>query len=90
MFFTEINQNFRNFSFLALGFVMPFSAAAISIFMILLIIGTLLDKSSYQKIYQNLKTPLFQSFVLFFILHMVGFIGSRWSRLIGTNPGWSG
>ena len=69
----EINQNFRNFSFLALGLLMPFSAAAISIFMILLIIGTLLDKSSYQKIYRNLKNPLFQSFVLFFILHMAGF-----------------
>ena len=52
---------------------MPFSAAAISIFMILLIILTLLDRSSYQKIFQNLKTPLFQSFVLFFILHMAGF-----------------
>jgi len=70
---TKINQNFRNFAFLALGLMMPFSAAAISIFMILLIIGTLLDKSSYQKIYNNLKTPLFQSFVLFFILHMAGF-----------------
>jgi len=70
---TEINQNFRNFSFLALGLLMPFSAAAISIFMILLIIGTLLDKSSYQKIYHHLKTPLFQSFGLFFILHMAGF-----------------
>ena len=52
---------------------MSFSAAAISIFMILLIIATLLDKSSYQKIYHHLKTPLFQSFVLFFILHMAGF-----------------
>ena len=70
---TKINQNFRNFSFLALGLLMPFSAAAISIFMILLIIGTLLDKSSYQKIFYNLKTSLFQSFALFFILHMAGF-----------------
>ena len=52
---------------------MPFSTAAISIFMILLIILTLLDSSSYQKIYHHLKTPLFQSFVLFFILHMAGF-----------------
>ena len=73
MSITEINQKFRNFSFLALGLLMPFSAAAISIFMILLIIGTLLDKSSYQKIYHHLKTPLFQSFGLFFILHMAGF-----------------
>jgi len=73
MSITEINQNFRNFSFLALGLLMPFSAAAISIFMILLIILTLLDNSSYQEIYQHLKTPLFQSFVLFFILHMFGF-----------------
>ena len=72
MSITEINQKFRNFSFLALGLLMPFSAAAISIFMILLIIGTLLDKSSYQKIYHHLKTPLFQSFGLFFILHMAG------------------
>jgi len=52
---------------------MPFSTAAISIFMILLIILTLLDSSSYQKIFYNLKTPLFQSFALFFMLHMVGF-----------------
>ena len=52
---------------------MPFSAAAISIFMILLIIATLLDKSSYQKIFYNLTTPLFQSFALFFMLHMIGF-----------------
>ena len=73
MSITEINQKYRNFSFLALGLLMPFSAAAISIFMILLIIGTLLDKSSYQKIYHHLKTPLFQSFALFFVLHMVGF-----------------
>ena len=73
MSFNKFNQNFRNFAFLALGFLMPFSAAAISIFMILLITATLLDKSSYQKIYHNLNTPLFQSFVLFFILHMVGF-----------------
>ena len=73
MSITEINQKFKNFSFLALGLLMPFSAAAISIFMILLIIGTLLDKSSYQKIYHHLKTPLFQSFALFFVLHMVGF-----------------
>ena len=73
MSITEINQKFRNFSFLALGLLIPFSAAAISIFMILLIIGTLLDKSSYQKIYHHLKTPLFQSFGLFFILHMAGF-----------------
>jgi len=73
MSITEINQKFRNFSFLALGLLMPFSAAAISIFMILLIIGTLLDRSSYQKIYHHLKTPLFQSFGLFFILHMAGF-----------------
>ena len=73
MSITEINQKFRNFSFLALGLLMPFSAAAISIFMILLIIATLLDKSSYQKIYHHLKTPLFQSFGLFFILHMAGF-----------------
>jgi len=73
MTFTTINQNFRNFVFLALGFLIPFSAAAISIFMIFLIIATLLDKSSYQKIYRNLKNPLFQSFVLFFILHITGF-----------------
>ncbi len=73
MSLTEINQNFRNFAFLALGLMMPFSAAAISIFMIILIIATLLDKQSYQKIYNSLKTPLFQSFVLFFILHMAGF-----------------
>ena len=52
---------------------MSFSTAAISIFMILLIILTLLDSSSYHKIYHNLKTPLFQSFVLFLILHMAGF-----------------
>ena len=73
MSITEINQNFRNFSFLALGVLMPFSTAAISIFMILLIILTLLDNTTYQKISHNLKTPLFQSFVMFFILHMVGF-----------------
>jgi len=41
--------------------------------MILLIIATLLDKSSYQKIFYNLTTPLFQSFALFFMLHMIGF-----------------
>ena len=73
MSYLEFNQKFRNFSFLALGVLMPFSASAISIFMILLIIGVLLDKSSYQKIYHHLKTPLFQSFALFFVLHMVGF-----------------
>jgi len=69
----EINQNSRNFSFLALGVLLPFSAAAISIFMILLVVLTLLDKSSYKKLYDNFKKPLFQSFGLFFILHMVGF-----------------
>ena len=52
---------------------MPFSAASISILMILLILLTLLDRSNFQKIYTNLKMPLFQSFGLFFILHMVGF-----------------
>jgi len=73
MSYLEASQKFRNFSFLALGLLMPFSAAAISIFMILLIIATLLDKSSYQKIFYNLTTPLFQSFALFFMLHMIGF-----------------
>ena len=51
--YLEANKKFRNLSFLALGLLMPFSAAAISIFMILLIIATLLDKSSYQKIYHH-------------------------------------
>jgi len=69
----RVNQKLRNFSFLALGFLMPFSAAAISIFMLLVILLTLLDSKSYQRIYNNLKTPLFQSFVLFFALHMIGF-----------------
>jgi len=76
MSYLEINQKFRNFLFLALGIGMCFSAASISIFMILIIILTLLDRSSYQKIYYNLKTPLFQSFALFFMLHMVGFYRS--------------
>jgi len=40
MSYLEVNQKFRNFSFLALGLLMPFSAAAISIFMILNIIVT--------------------------------------------------
>jgi len=69
----DLVVKFRNFCFLSLGFLMPFSAAAISIFMILLIIATLLDKSSYKKIFNNLKTPLFQSFILFFFLHLAGF-----------------
>ena len=60
MSITEINQKFRNFSFLALGLLMPFSAAAISIFMILLIIATLLDKSSYQKIFYRSDMYEFQ------------------------------
>jgi len=55
MSYLEASQKFRNFSFLALGLLMPFSAAAISIFMILLIIATLLDKSSYQKIYHHIN-----------------------------------
>jgi len=46
----EIDQNLRNFFFLALGFLMPFSAAAISIFIILLIFATLLDRTAYPKI----------------------------------------
>ena len=41
--------------------------------MSLLIVLTLLDISSYHKIYNSIKKPLFQSFILFFILHMVGF-----------------
>ena len=71
--YRKINLEIRNYCFLALGFLMPFSAASISILMILLILLTLLDRSNFQKIYTNLKMPLFQSFGLFFILHMVGF-----------------
>ena len=82
MSITEINQKFRNFSFLAMGLLMPFSTAAISIFMILLIALTLFDNTTYQRIYHHLKTPLFQSFVLFFILHMVGFY---WLELESIN-----
>jgi len=59
---TKINQNFRNFAFLALGLMMPFSSAAISIFMILLIIGTLLDKTSYQKIMSSGQWPFIAAF----------------------------
>ena len=58
---------------MALGFSLPISSAAISIFMILSIILTLLDRSSYQKIYNLLKLRVFQSYLLFFILHIVGF-----------------
>jgi len=57
-----------------LGFLMPFSAAAISIFLTLIIILVLFDKSCYRQIYTNLKIPLYQSFILFLILHILGFL----------------
>jgi len=71
--FSEINSKFRNFCFLALGFLMPFSAAAISIFMIFTIISTLIERSSYMKIYHILHIPLYQSFLLFLLIHLAGF-----------------
>ena len=70
----DLNQSFRRYAFIALGFLMPYSTASISILLILLSIAVLVDKSSYQRLYKNLKTGYFQSFFLFFLLHIVGFL----------------
>ena len=62
----------RSFLFIAIGFSIPLSVAAVSIFFVLLFAVWLLDGNYYCKIESVRSNPVFVAITVFFILHLLG------------------
>jgi O-antigen ligase len=62
----------RGYAFIALGFVLPLSAAAISILFVLIFLLWLLDRNYCFKLQELCKNPVYVSLFAFFVLHLAG------------------
>ncbi len=70
-------ETVRGYLFLALGFMIPLSAAAISILSVLIVILWVLDRNYAQKIEMHSENPVYIAIFAFFILHLVGLLWSE-------------
>ena len=66
------NTSLRNYIFIALGFVLPLSAAAISVCYVLIFLLWVLDRNYCDKLRDVCKNPVYVSMIAFFVLHLVG------------------
>lgn len=62
----------RGYAFIALGFVLPLSAAAISVLFVLIFLLWLLDRNYCFKLQELCKNPVYVSIFAFFVLHLAG------------------
>jgi len=62
----------RGYLFIALGFTIPLSAAAISIFYVLIFILWVAERHYCTKLQEVCKNPVYVSFIAFFVLHLAG------------------
>jgi O-antigen ligase len=72
MYWTDWMAKLRAISFVLLGFVLPLSAAAISVLFVLIFLLWLLDRNYCFKLQELCKNPVYVSIFAFFVLHLVG------------------
>jgi len=65
---------FRSYLFIALGFLIPFSTAGISILAAFIVILWVLDRNYAKKIEMHSDNPVYLAIFAFFILHVVGLL----------------
>jgi len=63
---------FRSIVFIAIGFSIPLSTAAISITFVLLFVLWLLDRNFCAKLQELCRNPVFVAVIAFFMLHLAG------------------
>jgi O-antigen ligase len=62
----------RGYAFVALGFVLPLSAAAISVLYVLIFLLWIADRNYCFKIQELCKNPVYVALFAFFVLHLAG------------------
>jgi O-antigen ligase len=62
----------RNYAFIALGFVLPLSAAAISVLFVLIFLLWIVDRNYCFKVQELCKNPVYVALFAFFVLHLAG------------------